>query len=59
MDFGTGRLEGPAPIQERPFSKSLEESKRQATRRQKHAAETAETEETAEELETHQFDDMA
>lgn len=57
MDLSTGRLEGSARIQERPFSKSSDEPKRRAPRRPKPEAEP----ETgpADEQEDHQLDDIA
>ena len=57
MDLSTGRLEGSARVQERPFSKSSEEQQRPAPRRPKPEAEP-ETE-PAEEQENHQLDDIA
>jgi len=57
MDLNTGRLEGSARIQERPFGKSSEEPKRRAPRRPKPEVEP-ETE-PADEQENHQLDDIA
>jgi hypothetical protein len=57
MDLSTGRLEGSARIQERPFGKSSEEPKRHARRRPKPNTEP-ETE-PADEQENHQLDDIA
>ncbi len=59
MDFRTGRLEGSARIQERPFGKSSEEPKRRASRRPKEQAGEAEPGELPEEQENHQLDDIA
>ena len=58
MDFSTGRLEGAARIQERPFGKSSEEQKRRAPRRPKEEG-PAEPDGSAEECENHQLDDIA
>jgi len=57
MDLSTGRLEGSARIQERPFSKSSEEPKRRVPRRPRREVEP-ETE-PAEEQEDHRLDDIA
>jgi hypothetical protein len=57
MELSTGRLEGAARIQERPFSKSSDEPKQRAPRRPKSEAEP-ETE-PADEQESHQLDDIA
>ena len=57
MDLSTGRLEGSARIQERPFGKAPDEPKRRAARRSKPEAEP-ETE-PADEQENHQLDDIA
>jgi len=59
MDLSTGRLEGSARIQERPFSKSSDEAKRRAPRRPKEQAGSAENDEPADESENHQLDDIA
>ncbi len=57
MDLSTGRLEGSARIQERPFGKSSDEPKQRAPRRPKPEAEP-ETE-AGHEQENHQLDDIA
>jgi hypothetical protein len=57
MDLSTGRLEGSARVQERPFSKSSDETKRRTPRRPKAEAEAAT--EPADEQENHQLDDIA
>jgi len=57
MDLSTGRLEGSARIQERPFGKSSEEQQRRAPRRPRPEAKP--DAEPVEEQETHQLDDLA
>jgi len=57
MDLSTGRLEGLARIEDRPFSKSSEPNKQRAPRRAKN--ELASDTEPADEQETHQLDDLA
>ena len=57
MDLSTGRLEGSARTEERPFGKSSEEPKPRVPRRSKPEAEP-ETE-PADEQEDHQLDDIA
>jgi len=59
MDFSTGRLEGSARIQERPFGQSPEEQKRRAPRRPKEQTGPAEADEPPDEQENHQLDDIA
>jgi len=59
MNFRTGRLEGSARIQERPFGKSSEEPKRHAPRRPKEQAGSSEADEPPDEQENHQLDDIA
>jgi hypothetical protein len=57
MDFDTGRLEGSARVQERPFGKSSDEPKRRVPRRPKPEAEVETV--AADEEESHQLDDLA
>ena len=57
MDFSTGRLEGAARIQDRPFGESSQEQKRRAPRRPREEAEPAEP--PGDECENHQLDDIA
>lgn len=59
MDLSTGRLEGSARIQERPFGKPSEEPKPRAPRRPKEDAGETEAGEPPEEQENHQLDDIA
>lgn len=59
MDLSTGRLEGSARIQERPFSKSSDEPKQRSPRRPKEQAGPVETDEPIDEQENHQLDDIA
>jgi len=59
MDFNTGRLEGSARVQERPFGKDSEEQARCAPRRKKRQAALAEADELPDEQENHQLDDIA
>ncbi len=57
MELSTGRLEGSARIQERPFGKSSEEPKPRVPRRSKPVAELEA--EPADEQENHELDDIA
>ena len=59
MDLSTGRLEGSARVQERPFSKSPDEQKQRAPRRPKEQAGAADAGEAVDEQENHQLDDIA
>jgi hypothetical protein len=59
MEFSTGRLEGSARIQDRPFGESSQEQKRRAPRRPREDGEPAEPDGLAEECENHQLDDIA